>query len=152
MHSFLTYTLRENRRNGGGGGILGIDIVLQCNGLQRLFLRTTNNEKSTPFILVLCVLSGGDGISNLMSLPLSLCNDAHRPFYSDIDDSITVGSFPMQQDVAWLKEHGVVGVINMCIEWPGPADAYAAAGIKQIRLRTVDTTAPSLESLKAGRS
>jgi len=72
------------------------------------------------------------------------------PFYNDIDSSITVGSFPMQQDVNAMKAHGVVGVVNMCIEWPGPAEAYAEAGIKQIRLRTVDTTAPTLASLQAG--
>eukprot|EP00729_Bicosta_minor_P000840 gene840-500_t len=72
------------------------------------------------------------------------------PFYTDIDASITVGSFPMRQDVAAMKEHGVVGVVNMCVEWPGPQDAYAEAGIKQIRLPTVDTTAPSYTDLAAG--
>lgn len=49
-----------------------------------------------------------------------------------------------------MKEHGVVGVVNMCVEWPGPQDAYAEAGIKQIRLPTVDTTAPSYTDLAAG--
>lgn len=73
-----------------------------------------------------------------------------RPFYSDIDEEITMGSLPMAQDVQWLRAHGVVAVVNMCAEWAGPKEQYARAGITQLHLPTVDTTSPTLEALLRG--
>jgi len=73
-----------------------------------------------------------------------------RPFHSDIDSEITVGSLPMAQDVPWLHMHDVAGVVNMCAEWAGPQTEYARFGIKQIQLPTVDTSSPSLKALVMG--
>jgi len=73
-----------------------------------------------------------------------------RPFHSDVDDAITVGSFPMVGDVSWMSEHGVVAVVNMCAEWAGPRAEYRRAGIEQLHLPTVDTTSPTAEALIQG--
>ena len=81
------------------------------------------------------------------------CN--HRmfgPFYSEIDDQIVVGSFPMAEDVDFMASKNVIGVINMCNEWAGPRRQYLQFGIEQIRLKTVDTMAPKVEDLENGIS
>ena len=79
------------------------------------------------------------------------CN--HRmfgPFYSEIDDEVVVGSFPMAEDVEFMKSKNIVGVVNMCHEWAGPQSQYTNVGIEQLRLQTVDTISPTFEKLEKG--
>ena len=79
------------------------------------------------------------------------CN--HRmfgPFYSEIDEQVVVGSFPMAEDVEFMKSKNIVGVVNMCHEWAGPQSQYTNVGIEQLRLQTVDTISPTLEKLEKG--
>ena len=40
----------------------------------------------------------------------------------------------MAQDVAFMKSHGITGVVNMCIEWPGPREEYGEVGITQLHV------------------
>jgi hypothetical protein len=56
----------------------------------------------------------------------------------------------MAADVPFMKSHGITGVVNMCIEWPGPQAEYSRVGIDQLHLPTVDTTPPSLADLERG--
>jgi atypical dual specificity phosphatase len=72
------------------------------------------------------------------------------PFYSEIDHQIVVGSFPMAEDVEFMKSKKIVGVVNMCNEWSGPESQYSKVGIEQLRLQTVDTMSPTLENLERG--
>jgi hypothetical protein len=72
----------------------------------------------------------------------------YQPFYSDIDDVVSVGSVPLSRDVPFLHSNGVVGVVNMCREYPGPVDAYRAHNIRQLHLPTPDLHEPSLEQIK----
>ena len=74
------------------------------------------------------------------------------PFYSEIDDQIVVGSFPMAEDVDFMASKNIIGVINMCNEWAGPRRQYLQFGIEQVRLKTVDTMAPKVEDLEHGIS
>ena len=74
------------------------------------------------------------------------------PFATVIDDDIVQGSLPFAADVPALAAapYNVGAVVNMCREWPGPARAYAAHGIAQLRLPTQDTSAPSAADLRVG--
>merc|ERR1712216_1117823 len=49
-----------------------------------------------------------------------------------------------------MRLHGITAVVNMCAEWVGPRAEYDAVGIEQLRLPTVGTTSPTVESLEAG--
>ena len=69
------------------------------------------------------------------------------------DDAVAAqGSLPFPSDVATLAAppYNVGAVVNMCQEWPGPAEAYARHGIAQLRLPCVDTCAPPVDKLRAG--
>ena len=62
-------------------------------------------------------------------------------------DNIYIGSLPLSEDVEFLASKGVKTVINMCREYPGPLDRYAAAGIKQYWFPTPDLSEPSREDI-----
>lgn len=76
--------------------------------------------------------------------------DGKGSMISDLTASLCMGGRPLSKHVPELLEHGVHSVINMTAEWLGPLAAYEAAGITQLRLRVVDSTAPQLEDLRAG--
>lgn len=67
-----------------------------------------------------------------------------QPFYSEITESISIGSLPLSGDVQFLHNHNVCGVINMCWEYNGPVEEYRRFGITQLHLPTADLTEPSL--------
>ena len=64
------------------------------------------------------------------------------------DEPIILGALPFSQDVPHLRAEGVTGVINMCIEYPGPKIAYEKIGIEQLWLPTVDFTPPTIEDIR----
>ena len=59
-------------------------------------------------------------------------------------EPIVLGALPFKRDVSHLQSKGVTGVINMCIEYPGPKNAYEAIEVEQLWLPTVDFTPPTL--------
>ncbi len=67
-----------------------------------------------------------------------------------IDEHVLLGALPLTGDVERLKREGIGAVINTCREYNGPVEAYAAAGIEQLHLPTVDFTQPSIEHVRAG--
>ena len=73
-----------------------------------------------------------------------------RAWWSHVDDGTILGALPFSSDVASLQAEGVRAVVNMCEEYAGPEEVYERAGIVQLRLPTIDFTAPSLEHLKRG--
>jgi hypothetical protein len=78
-------------------------------------------------------------------------SDARR-LLTDLGDEsgLCMGSMPLAADVHEIASAGIVGVVNMQAEWAGPIEAYAAAGIPQLRLPTLDTTEPSARDLVRG--
>ncbi len=71
-------------------------------------------------------------------------------YWTKIDDTLILGCAPMDfcGHPDTLYKQGVRGVINMCYEYPGPKDAYARLGMKQLYLPTVDHTEPKVEQMK----
>jgi atypical dual specificity phosphatase len=62
-----------------------------------------------------------------------------------------MGSLPLKWDVEEIvRDHNVGAVVNMTIEWSGPTEHYERHGVKQLRLPTVDTAAPTLEQVHEG--
>ena len=71
-------------------------------------------------------------------------NNSHK-FFSSL---YLQGSLPLPWDVPRLvKEFNIGAVVNMTIEYSGPLEQYALHGVKQLRLPTVDTAAPTLEQV-----
>ncbi len=64
------------------------------------------------------------------------------------EEPILLGALPFSRDVPQLQEEGVTGVINMCIEYPGPKSAYEKSGIEQLWLPTVDFTPPNIDDIR----
>ena len=64
------------------------------------------------------------------------------------EEPILLGALPFSRDVPHLQAEGVTGVINMCIEYPGPKIAYEKAGIEQLWLPTVDFTPPTMSDIQ----
>lgn len=73
---------------------------------------------------------------------------ARRRWWDRIDEHILVGALPFASDVPALKAEGVRAVVNTCEEYAGPEAAYAASGIEQLRIPTVDFTPPKLEDIE----
>ena len=63
-------------------------------------------------------------------------------------EPILLGALPFRQDVPHLQTEGVTGVINMCIEYPGPKTTYEKIGMEQLWLPTVDFTPPTLVNIQ----
>ncbi len=71
-----------------------------------------------------------------------------RRWWDELDgEPIILGALPFSRDVTHLLEVGVTGVINMCIEYPGPKTTYEKYGVQQLWLPTVDFTPPRLEDI-----
>ena len=64
------------------------------------------------------------------------------------EEPILLGALPFSRDVPQLQAEGVTGVINMCIEYPGPKLAYEKSGIDQLWLPTVDFTPPTIADIR----
>jgi atypical dual specificity phosphatase len=73
-----------------------------------------------------------------------------RNWYDRIDEYVILGAIPCKDDVPRLKKMGVRAVLNVCEEYSGPQEAYAATGIEQVRLPTIDYTSPSLSTVRQG--
>lgn len=93
-------------------------------------------------------------ISIHLSKPFGIhvLNDGKGKFISIIDENIAISSMPTYWDIPKLRsaEMNILSVVNMQNEWQGPINAYQKAGIEQLRLRTLDTFAPTLEDLRRG--
>ena len=70
-------------------------------------------------------------------------------WWDRVDDTVIIGALPFASHVESLKSEDVVAVVNTCEEYPGPVDAYRAAGIEQLRVPTIDFTPPTLESVES---
>ena len=81
-----------------------------------------------------------------------LCSrlNPRRHWWNHVDANLIVGALPLASHVPGLKTAGVTGVLNMCEEYAGPLNAYAAAGIEQLRLPTIDFTPPELADIRRG--
>lgn len=55
---------------------------------------------------------------------------------------------PLDDDVPTLASRGVGLVINMCIEYSGPTEAYSRHNITQLRLPTPDVSEVRLEDIQ----
>ncbi len=73
-----------------------------------------------------------------------------RNWWDRVDDHVLIGALPFASDVPAMQKDGVGAVVNTCEEYAGPTEAYRLAGIEQLRLPTVDFTAPSLEDVERG--
>ncbi len=73
-----------------------------------------------------------------------------RHWWDRIDDHVLMGALPFSWDVPKMKQEGVGAVVNTCSEYAGPQQAYDEADIVQLRLPTVDFTAPSLADVERG--
>lgn len=71
-----------------------------------------------------------------------------RPFYSEVDSFVSIGSMPVgRPDAHFLAGKGVGAVVNMCREWRGPQHEYQAEGIVQHWAPTADVCEPSFIAL-----
>jgi protein tyrosine phosphatase (PTP) superfamily phosphohydrolase (DUF442 family) len=75
-------------------------------------------------------------------------HDGKGQWMTLMDDQIAVSSLPLASDLPEMQAAGVIGVVNMCAETAGPADAYEEAGIQMIRCPILDTNAPDLDTIK----
>jgi atypical dual specificity phosphatase len=87
--------------------------------------------------------SRSESTSSLLSLLILL-----QPFYSQITETIAIGSLPFSSDVEYLKSKNVCGVINLCYEYLGPVEHYCQHEIQQLHLPTLDVHEPTLEHMK----
>ncbi|MCA9177373.1 MAG: dual specificity protein phosphatase family protein [Planctomycetales bacterium] len=72
-----------------------------------------------------------------------------RKWWHRIDDHVVLGALPFQRDVPALEQLGVRSVVNTCIEYAGPDEAYRRHGIRHLRVPTVDFAPPTLEHIDA---
>ena len=63
-------------------------------------------------------------------------------------EPIVLGALPFERDILHLQSEGVTGVVNMCIEYPGPKSAYETMAVEQLWLPTVDFTPPTLVDIQ----
>ena len=89
-----------------------------------------------------------DAPALLLVLIFKLFNDPLNSLFSQITDRCYLGCLPLPSDVKLLNEQNIKRVINMCAEYSGPRKTYQQFGIKQLYLPTVDSTAPSLETIE----
>ncbi|MEI6233332.1 MAG: dual specificity protein phosphatase family protein [Planctomycetota bacterium] len=71
-----------------------------------------------------------------------------RRWWDWIDNSVLLGALPFPSDVSKLKALGIGAVVNTCDEYAGSVTQYAAAGIEQCYIPTVDFTPPALADLE----
>ena len=69
-------------------------------------------------------------------------------WWNEVDDHLVLGALPLARHVPALAKLGVGAVVNTCDEYSGPSDAYAAHGIEQLWIPTVDFNAPLLEDIQ----
>ena len=82
---------------------------------------------------------------------ISLTNGrALEPFYSEINDDLSVGSLPLYRDAPFLSSKGIGLVINMCREYKGPLTAYNNFGITQLHIPTPDICEPEYMDIIKG--
>eukprot|EP01034_Spumella_vulgaris_P033542 gene33542-41392_t len=66
---------------------------------------------------------------------------ALKPFYSQINDTVAVGSIPLACDVATLRNvHQIDLVVNMCREYSGPVSEYARHNVMHVHIPTPDVS------------
>jgi atypical dual specificity phosphatase len=70
-----------------------------------------------------------------------------RDWWTAIDEDIVLGALPFRSDVKRLKEMGITGVVNTCLEYSGPLNAYRECGIDQFYIPTIDFTHPKYEDV-----
>jgi len=70
-----------------------------------------------------------------------------RPWWSEIDPFLLLGALPFSRDVQHLHHLGVKAVVNTCLEYPGPVEAYQRYGIEQFYMPTEDFTEPRLADI-----
>ncbi|MEC7599054.1 MAG: phosphatidylglycerophosphatase and protein-tyrosine phosphatase 1 family protein [Planctomycetota bacterium] len=71
-----------------------------------------------------------------------------RRWWDRVDDHVIIGALPFPSDVPRLRDEGVRGVVNTCLEYAGPQRGYESAGIEQHRMPTVDFTHPELADVE----
>ena len=71
-----------------------------------------------------------------------------RDWWNQVDDGVWIGALPLARDVLQLHALGIRGVVNTCEEYPGPEAAYRESGITQLRVPTIDFTAPNLQDVQ----
>lgn len=84
----------------------------------------------------------------ILVIMFKLFNYPLNSLYTRITEHCYLGCLPMWNEVDRLNDLGIKLVINMCAEYKGPCHAYYVYNIQQIRFPTVDSTAPTLESIK----
>lgn len=75
---------------------------------------------------------------------------ALKPFYSEIDSNMSLGSMPLPGDSKILHHHNVGLVVNLCREFQGLIKEYEDMKIEQLQLPTPDISVPSFENLILG--
>ncbi len=71
-----------------------------------------------------------------------------RHWWDAIDQHVVMGALPFSRDVPRMQHEGIRAVVNTCEEYAGPTRAYAAAGIEQLRIPTIDFTPPQLADVQ----
>lgn len=84
----------------------------------------------------------------ILVIIFKLLNHPLNSLYSQITSCCYLGCLPTATDVKTLNDIGIKYVVNMCAEYNGPRRTYEKYHIKQLHLPTVDSTAPSLESIE----
>ena len=83
-----------------------------------------------------------------MLLHRAMPND--RRWWDRIDHRVIIGALPLRRQIEMLSGvERVTGVINFCDEFAGHAD-YERAGIRQLRLPTLDYCSPTTQQLETG--
>ena len=73
-----------------------------------------------------------------------------RRWYDRVDSRVIIGALPLRNQLDSLSRiERVTGVINFCDEFAGHS-AYGRAGIKQLRLPTLDYCSPTAQQLEKG--
>jgi protein-tyrosine phosphatase len=84
----------------------------------------------------------------LLVIIFKLLNNPLNSLYSQITPNCYLGCLPLTGDVERLNNIGIKYVVNMCAEYNGPRKAYKKYNMEQLHLPTVDSTAPSLETIE----
>ena len=71
-----------------------------------------------------------------------------RNWWDDVNEHVVLGALPFESDVENLADVGIGAVVNTCVEYGGPVNAYKEFGIEQLRVPTTDFTHPSLQSVE----